>query len=373
MTSPVSSRDFEILSAYLDGQLQGTARQRLEARLGQDVALREEYLDLQRMRSVLRSLPRVRAPRNFTLTPQMVGQHAARPGSPWLKFYPVLGFASALASLLFVLVILGDIMGFLPGSKQAAQPEVAMEAFDASPEVALQAVPPEAETGLAEAPEEPALMFAMDTPTVEEPTMQLKVAPEGTDAAAMPSEGAPELAQGAAGPPTEEGAAAAELAQPASFPTETSQPSGGGLLSTEPPPSPKLFGNETTTTTPTLTYTPTPPPTETPVPTPTGILPTMVEPTTAVPTPTLAPTIEPTPTQEVLALALPPTEEAVVGEAAQADQVLVTPDAQREFLPAPTPAPILTPRAMLVGIQIVLLGIALITGAIALFLRLRER
>jgi hypothetical protein len=95
MTQPPSFRDVEKLSAYLDGQLKPSERARLESRLQSDPELASVLKDLRQSRNILRQLPQRRAPRNFTLTPKMVGQKPPLPRS-----YPVFRFATVLATLL---------------------------------------------------------------------------------------------------------------------------------------------------------------------------------------------------------------------------------------------------------------------------------
>jgi len=124
MTKNISMREWEALSAYLDGQLPSKERTRLESRLNQTPELRSALEDLRRTRSILRSQPKVRAPRNFTLTPEMVGLKA-RPARR-APAYPFFRLASALAAFLFLLVLVGDLTG-LParlgfgGAPQSAQ------------------------------------------------------------------------------------------------------------------------------------------------------------------------------------------------------------------------------------------------------------
>ncbi|MEP7133801.1 MAG: hypothetical protein ABI904_02595 [Chloroflexota bacterium] len=93
----MNQRDLELLSVYLDGQLKPSDSTRLEARLQTDPQLASVLKDLRATRSLLRKLPQRRAPRNFTLTRQMVGQNPPLP-----RTYPVFRFATALATLLFV-------------------------------------------------------------------------------------------------------------------------------------------------------------------------------------------------------------------------------------------------------------------------------
>lgn len=111
MTTRIKTRDWEALSAYLDHQLSPKDRVRLESRLNESPELRSALEELRRTRAVLRSQPRLRAPRNFTLTPEMAGIGAGlRPGprsapSP----YPVLRLAAVLATIFFVFITIGDL------------------------------------------------------------------------------------------------------------------------------------------------------------------------------------------------------------------------------------------------------------------------
>ena len=73
----LSDRDLETLSAFLDGEISGRDQERLEARLQSDEALRKYLEDLRRTRTAVRSLPVLRAPRNYYLTPEMVGHTIA--------------------------------------------------------------------------------------------------------------------------------------------------------------------------------------------------------------------------------------------------------------------------------------------------------
>jgi anti-sigma factor RsiW len=91
-------RDVELLSTYLDGQLNPSDSARLESRLKTDPELAAVMDDLRAARSALRQLPNRRAPRNFTLTPKMVG---VKPPLP--RAYPIFRFASVFAALLFFL------------------------------------------------------------------------------------------------------------------------------------------------------------------------------------------------------------------------------------------------------------------------------
>lgn len=102
MTDEIKLRDWEALSTYLDGQMSAKERKRLESRLQASAELRAGLVELKRTRDILRSQSKVRAPRNFTLSAQMVGLRQASPA------YPAMRLAAVLASLLLVLVVVGD-------------------------------------------------------------------------------------------------------------------------------------------------------------------------------------------------------------------------------------------------------------------------
>ncbi len=97
----MNQRDVEQLSSYLDGGLSPSDSARLKTRLASDLELASALDALRAARSLLRRMPHRRAPRNFLLTPKMVGRRPPLPRS-----YPVFRFATALATLLFGLSFL---------------------------------------------------------------------------------------------------------------------------------------------------------------------------------------------------------------------------------------------------------------------------
>ncbi len=94
----MKQRDLELLSSYLDGQLSPSDAARLEARLLVEPDLRSVLRDLRSARTMLRQLPMRKAPRNFRLTPKMVGKNPPLP-----RVYPAFRFTSALATILLFL------------------------------------------------------------------------------------------------------------------------------------------------------------------------------------------------------------------------------------------------------------------------------
>jgi len=105
MTTP-SFRDVEQLSAFLDGQLSQAEKARLEARIQSDPALAAALADLHQARAILRRTPKRHLPHNFTLTLKMAG---IRPPVP--RLVPALGWASAVAMLLFILTLGTNLLG----------------------------------------------------------------------------------------------------------------------------------------------------------------------------------------------------------------------------------------------------------------------
>jgi len=91
-------REIEQLSSYLDGQLSPSESARLEARIASDPELASAFNDLRAARGILRKLPARKAPRNFTLTRQMVGLKPPLPRS-----YSFFRFSTAFATILLVL------------------------------------------------------------------------------------------------------------------------------------------------------------------------------------------------------------------------------------------------------------------------------
>ncbi len=139
MKAAVSPHDLEILSAYLDRQLKPAEHARLQARLEKETELAAALESLRNTRRMLRSLPRARAPHNFTLTPAMAGIRPAQPA-----FLPGLRLASVLAAALLVVVLAGDFLGLLaPATSQMdTMPAVAAEVALTSAEETAQAAAP---------------------------------------------------------------------------------------------------------------------------------------------------------------------------------------------------------------------------------------
>ncbi|WP_448600383.1 anti-sigma factor family protein, partial [Thermoleptolyngbya sp.] len=140
---PAAEKQLELLNAYLDDALTPRQREALEARLGQDEALRAELAQLRQVREGLRQLPRRPAPRNFTLDPALYGRPQRQ---PLVQAYPVLRAATLLTAFFFVLAL----------ALQAISPPRAMlftaaeSAAAPAAQVAIEAAPLAAEVETAE-------------------------------------------------------------------------------------------------------------------------------------------------------------------------------------------------------------------------------
>lgn len=177
MRANLTTRDYEMLSAYIDGQLAPGEQRKLEERLHARPELQVALEELRRTRMLLRQAPRRRAPRNFTLTPAMVGEQRRKP-APWAGWFPALSFTSALAALALVVTI---VLQFAPPGTTsqtiAMQPPAAM---DSAPQAA-----PAMKKLENTAPEGAAVTQAAENP-----------------AGSAPAGAAPEGARGAASAPT---------------------------------------------------------------------------------------------------------------------------------------------------------------------------
>lgn len=137
----ISKRDWVHLSSYLDGELNPKIAKQLESRIDRDPELQHALDELRSAKKILRATPRLKVPRNFILSPEMVGIKR--------RSRPVRGYrlASVLMSMMLIGVLVLDFGRSLMGGAMAPA---------APKEVMLEALP---ESGL-DAMEEPALMEA---------------------------------------------------------------------------------------------------------------------------------------------------------------------------------------------------------------------
>lgn len=174
---PLSPREFEQLSAYLDGQLNASEQGEVQRRLVERPDLRQALDELRQTRAMLRNAPRRKVPRNFMLKPAMVPARRRAFGRPVFS----LGLASALATFFLMLSVM---LEFVPVLSFGASAPMAPQALDGSTgrNLASQAPQPSAMMEMSKS----AGMgspTAMPTPV---PTQAMKVA-EATRPVAQPA------------------------------------------------------------------------------------------------------------------------------------------------------------------------------------------
>jgi len=165
--------DIELLSAYLDNQLSSHQRASLEARLRSEPELSTELDSLRNTRQMLRSLPKLRAPRNFTLAAQTYQKRSTA------RLPAFFGAVSALSSALLIMLVIGGLL--LGGPTKIASLDKENLAYPAAMETS-----PDAEIALLVEQEstsetEEALSLAAppseDSSRIVEPTPEVLTAP----------------------------------------------------------------------------------------------------------------------------------------------------------------------------------------------------
>ncbi len=179
MKTQITDREWDALSAYLDGELNARERARLEARLQASVDLRVALDELRRTRTLLRSAPRIRAPRNFTISAKTAA--AWQPLQSTRRLAPVFGMVSAFASFLFVMVFLGEFLlarpmsaSFLPAASAPEAEEQTAQQYEALTTEAVPEVAPldQAAAEEAAATEQPAEVADMTAKAMPSPSLE---------------------------------------------------------------------------------------------------------------------------------------------------------------------------------------------------------
>ncbi len=126
----LTDNDYELLSAYLDGILADEELHTLEQRLQSEPDLQREFRGLQQTVALVKTLPTLKAPRSFTLTPEMIGQSLPSsniPELPQQQFtprniikFPALSVLSAVASLILTLAGMGLLLSSLTSGETSS-------------------------------------------------------------------------------------------------------------------------------------------------------------------------------------------------------------------------------------------------------------
>jgi len=239
----------ESLSAYIDGELTPRERTRVEQHLKECPACAEDLRTLRQTVALLRELPVIPAPRSFAVRPQVAKLRPAPAPSAW--GYGLLKGATAIAALLFVLLIGGDLalhtfggtaMSWAPA---APAPEAAMApSYQADLEAAVEEAPmlgQEKETAELEAtPPENAQDVAPTAPA--EPPAALEMA-EATATPPPGVGGAPPIeiptAEATPEPPSGGGPVEGTETPTPAFAEPAASPTTGDVIeATVPPPAP---------------------------------------------------------------------------------------------------------------------------------------
>lgn len=127
----------EMLSAYIDGQLNAADLQRVEKALATDAQAQERYETLRMTVSLMQDAPPVRVPRAFTLSEAQVlaaggkVKGVEQPGF-WERLFPrLMPLATAAVALLLVVLVSADLLpGFSGGGSipQSAREEMEIAA-----------------------------------------------------------------------------------------------------------------------------------------------------------------------------------------------------------------------------------------------------
>jgi anti-sigma factor RsiW len=164
-------RELELLSAYLDNQLGPAERARLEYRLAQEPKLKATLDDLRSVKTTLTALPKVKPPRNFTLTlKQLEARGLAAPARPPIRLFALVNVATALAAVLFAVLITADLGGSFNLATPAEAPAAQVESLQVAEAPAAEAQAVEsasADAALKSTTETPEAGVSMLAPPVE--------------------------------------------------------------------------------------------------------------------------------------------------------------------------------------------------------------
>jgi hypothetical protein len=104
----LSPHDFELLSAYIDGQLSPSDKEKVEITLRSDADFQKAFEKLKRSHEILHAVPQRHVPHPFTLTPENV-----KPITHLSFFVSVFRYSSVAATALLVILIAFDFIPFL--------------------------------------------------------------------------------------------------------------------------------------------------------------------------------------------------------------------------------------------------------------------
>jgi len=119
----------ELLSTYIDGELSAEEATLVEKHLHECSACTQDLESLRQTVNLVRELPAVSLPRPFTIS------HLVVPERPWARGYVYLRGATALAALLLIVLLAGDLGFQYLWAPRMAAPAPAPMALEATVEV----------------------------------------------------------------------------------------------------------------------------------------------------------------------------------------------------------------------------------------------
>ena len=135
----ISSRDYVLLSAYVDGEIDAGTRVDLVERLESDESLRAELQSLRHTVDLVRALPEVAAPRDFTVSESMLAKPERRASLKSLAFVPrqISLVASIILTFIGIYTMSLDFFPTVPENMQFfAMIDANVNSDDSAPEAA---------------------------------------------------------------------------------------------------------------------------------------------------------------------------------------------------------------------------------------------
>jgi anti-sigma factor RsiW len=133
-----NEQDILLLSAYIDNKLTNEERVSLESRLQSDPALQEELAALRETVALIRQMPKLKAPRSYTLDPAIYGKPRRNIlDFGWLRLVPL-----AAAAVLAVVIGAGLLISQgLVTQKESASESLAVGQRDENTQTESETVP----------------------------------------------------------------------------------------------------------------------------------------------------------------------------------------------------------------------------------------
>ncbi len=228
----INRKDWLLLSTYFDGELTGRQKARLEKRLQIDPQLQRAFQQMKATRAILSSTPVLESPKDFSLTPEMVGKSKADQKE---RLFPGFQFAAAVFAVALAVVLLVDYGGLRGGNAalEAAAPLMQEKAVEEA--VELETSPETAAPGELEGQGEEVFSLEAEESRQEGEEPDQAGAPEGDLIPEEPAENAADAVSEAEEPQE-------EAPQPMPTPILEPSPTPSPLPSPEPtrlaPPTP---------------------------------------------------------------------------------------------------------------------------------------